>query len=122
MNLIFARHFSPFLLFVYPPISLYIFFSKTILFFYIVLQVKQPILFISGLQDEMVPPTHMKMLYAKAAARNRRCYFVEFPTGMHMDTWLTGGDRYWRTVNEFMEEHVSVNMHDESNSSSTGNL
>ncbi|KNA22043.1 hypothetical protein SOVF_037720 [Spinacia oleracea] len=82
-------------------------------------QVKQPILFISGLQDEMVPPTHMKMLYAKAAARNRRCYFVEFPTGMHMDTWLTGGDRYWRTVNEFMEEHVSVNMHDESNSSST---
>ncbi|XP_056688508.1 alpha/beta hydrolase domain-containing protein WAV2-like [Spinacia oleracea] len=80
--------------------------------------VKQSTLFISGLQYEMVPPIHMKMLYAKAVAHNRHCYFVEFPTSMHMDTWLTGGDCYWRTVNEFMEQHVSGNIHDDSNSSS----
>uniref|UniRef100_A0A803MGA2 AB hydrolase-1 domain-containing protein n=1 Tax=Chenopodium quinoa TaxID=63459 RepID=A0A803MGA2_CHEQI len=85
-------------------------------------QVKQPILFISGLQDEMVPPIHMKMLYAKAAAHNKHCFFVEFSTGMHMDTWLTGGDRYWRTVCEFMEQHVIEKTHDESNSSTNGNL
>ncbi|KAG2280019.1 hypothetical protein Bca52824_051239 [Brassica carinata] len=53
-------------------------------------EVKQPVLFLSGLQDEMVPPFHMKMLYAKAATRNSQCTFVEFPSGMHMDTWLTG--------------------------------
>ncbi|KAF7806777.1 alpha/beta hydrolase domain-containing protein WAV2 [Senna tora] len=72
----------------------------------IVGQIKQPILFLSGLQDEMVPPPHMQMLYAKAAARNNRCSFVEFPTGMHMDTWLAGGDTYWRTIQEFLEQHA----------------
>lgn len=71
------------------------------------LQVKQPILFLSGLQDEMVPPSHMEMLYAKASARNRQCLFVDFPSGMHMDTWLSGGDRYWRTVRDFLERVVS---------------
>ena len=48
----------------------------------------------------------MEMLYAKAAARNQQCLFVEFPTGMHMDTWLSGGDRYWRTIQEFLEKTV----------------
>lgn len=69
-------------------------------------EIKQPILFLSGLQDEMVPPSHMQMLYAKAAARNKHCKFVEFPTGMHMDTWLAGGDQYWRSIQEFLAEHV----------------
>lgn len=69
-------------------------------------QVKQPVLFLSGLQDEMVPPSHMQMLYAKAAAHNNRCLFVEFSTGMHMDTWLAGGDRYWRTIQLFLEQNV----------------
>ncbi|XP_038711682.1 alpha/beta hydrolase domain-containing protein WAV2-like isoform X1 [Tripterygium wilfordii] len=69
-------------------------------------QVKQPILFLSGLQDEMVPPSHMQLLYAKAAAHNKKCIFVEFPSGMHMDTWLSGGDNYWRTIQQFLEEHV----------------
>lgn len=72
----------------------------------IVGQVKQPILLLSGLRDEMVPPTHMQMLYAKAASRNRSCQFVEFPNGMHMDTWISGGDRYWRTIQQFLEENV----------------
>ncbi|KAL3623633.1 Alpha/beta hydrolase domain-containing protein wav2 [Castilleja foliolosa] len=69
-------------------------------------EIKQPILFLSGLRDEMVPPLHMEMLYAKAAARNQQCSFVEFPTGMHMDTWLSGGDRYWRTIQEFLAKTV----------------
>ncbi|XP_058213565.1 alpha/beta hydrolase domain-containing protein WAV2 isoform X3 [Rhododendron vialii] len=83
-------------------------------------QIKQPILFLSGLQDEMVPPVHMQMLYAKAAAHNRRCTFVEFPTGMHMDTWLAGGDHYWRTVQLFLEQFVPQNRDDVS--SNQGNV
>ncbi|KAG5547102.1 hypothetical protein RHGRI_012958 [Rhododendron griersonianum] len=82
-------------------------------------QIKQPILFLSGLQDEMVPPVHMQMLYAKAAAHNRRCTFMEFPTGMHMDTWLAGGDHYWRTVQLFLEQNVPQNSDD--SSSNQGN-
>ncbi|KAK6273652.1 hypothetical protein POUND7_010735 [Theobroma cacao] len=77
-------------------------------------QVKQPILFLSGLQDEMVPSSHMQMLYAKAAAHNRQCLFVEFPTGMHMDTWLAGGDHYWRTIQQFFEQHVPEKKQNES--------
>ncbi|GAB4853750.1 Alpha/beta hydrolase domain-containing protein wav2 [Ancistrocladus abbreviatus] len=77
-------------------------------------QVRQPILFLSGLQDEMVPPSHMKMLYAKGAAHNGHCIFVEFPTGMHMDTWLAGGDHYWRTIQQFIQEHAVEKKHEES--------
>ncbi|KAJ0591425.1 putative peptidase S9, prolyl oligopeptidase, catalytic domain, alpha/Beta hydrolase [Helianthus annuus] len=69
-------------------------------------QIKQPILFLSGLRDEMVPPFHMEMLYAKAAAHNKKCIFVDFPTGMHMDTWLAGGDHYWKTVGTFLQQNV----------------
>ncbi|KAA8523290.1 hypothetical protein F0562_009713 [Nyssa sinensis] len=83
-------------------------------------QIKQPILFLSGLQDEMVPPSHMEMLYAKAAVHNRRCIFVEFPTGMHMDTWLAGGDRYWRTIQLLLEQNVPENRDDHSSLNGNG--
>ncbi|XP_073043369.1 alpha/beta hydrolase domain-containing protein WAV2-like isoform X1 [Primulina eburnea] len=82
-------------------------------------EIRQPILFLSGLQDEMVPPLHMQLLYAKAAARNQQCLFVEFPTGMHMDTWLSGGDHYWRTIQEFLEKSVPDKKIDGSSESVT---
>ncbi|XP_022729388.1 PHD finger protein ALFIN-LIKE 5-like isoform X3 [Durio zibethinus] len=77
-------------------------------------QVKRPVLFLSGLQDEMVPPSHMQMLYAKAATHNRQCLFVQFPTGMHMDTWLAGGEHYWETIRQFLEQHVPESRENES--------
>ncbi|XP_021641148.2 alpha/beta hydrolase domain-containing protein WAV2 isoform X2 [Hevea brasiliensis] len=80
----------------------------------VISQVKQPIVFLSGLQDEMVPPSHMEMLYAKAAAHNKECIFVEFPTGMHMDTWLAGGDHYWRTIQQFLDKDVPEKKENES--------
>ncbi|KAK3213455.1 hypothetical protein Dsin_018161 [Dipteronia sinensis] len=83
-------------------------------------EIKQPILFLSGLQDEMVPPSHMQLLYAKAATRNNECKFVDFPNGMHMDTWLTGGDQYWRTIQQFLEQHVPGKKENESSSNGNG--
>ncbi|XP_008667116.1 alpha/beta hydrolase domain-containing protein WAV2-like isoform X1 [Zea mays] len=81
----------------------------------IVGEVKQPILFLSGLQDELVPPPHMKMLYDKASDHNRNCRFVDFPSGMHMDTWMSGGDRYWRTIQLFLDQYApGVQNHDAS--------
>ena len=91
-------------------------------FMNISLQIKQPILFLSGLQDEMVPPSHMQMLYAKAAARNNQCLFVDFPTGMHMDTWLAGGDQYWRTIQQFLEQHAPEQKEDRSSQNANGNF
>lgn len=69
-------------------------------------EIKQPILFLSGLQDELVPPSHMRSLYDKATEHNTRCLFVEFPDGMHMDTWVHGGDRYWRSIQLFLDQYV----------------
>ncbi|KAJ8510361.1 hypothetical protein OPV22_000795 [Ensete ventricosum] len=69
-------------------------------------KIKRPILFLSGLQDELVPPSHMQMLYSKTVENNQDCRFVEFPNGMHMDTWFSGGDRYWRTIQLFLDHYV----------------
>ncbi|KAI3754159.1 hypothetical protein L1987_53937 [Smallanthus sonchifolius] len=80
-------------------------------------KIKQPILFLSGLRDQMVPPFHMEMLYAKAAAHNKNCIFVDFPTGTHMDTWLAGGDRYWNTVRTFLQQNVLEKSHHNRNDS-----
>ncbi|KAJ7558885.1 hypothetical protein O6H91_04G060400 [Diphasiastrum complanatum] len=72
----------------------------------IVSQISEPILFLSGSRDEMVPPSHMHRLH-RAASTNSRCHFVDFPTGMHMDTWLRGGDRYWRVVQLFLDQNCT---------------
>lgn len=64
----------------------------------------------------------MQILYAKAAARNNRCRFVDFPTGMHMDTWLTGGDNYWKTIQDFLEQHAPEQKESSSSSNNNGNF
>lgn len=64
----------------------------------------------------------MQMLYAKAAARNNQCLFVEFPTGMHMDTWMAGGDHYWRTTRQFLEQHAPEKKEDRSSQNGNGNF
>jgi abhydrolase domain-containing protein 13 len=48
----------------------------------------------------------MKMLYDKAIEHNRTCRFVDFPNGMHMDTWISGGNRYWRTIQLFLDHYA----------------
>lgn len=45
---------------------------------------------------------------------------MEFPTGMHMDTWLAGGDHYWRTVQLFLEQNVPQNSDDASSNQGNG--
>ncbi|XP_042473586.1 alpha/beta hydrolase domain-containing protein WAV2-like isoform X1 [Zingiber officinale] len=70
-------------------------------------KIEQPILFLSGLQDELVPPLQMQMLHSKAIENNSDCRFVDFPNGMHMDTWYSGGDRYWRTIQLFLDQYVA---------------
>ncbi|MQL74962.1 hypothetical protein Taro_007338 [Colocasia esculenta] len=69
-------------------------------------KIKPPIIFLSGLQDELVPPCHMRILHEKAVENNRECLFVDFPSGMHMDTWLSDEDRYWRAIQLFLDRFV----------------
>lgn len=68
-------------------------------------RVHQPILFIAGGRDELVPPFHMTKLYDLAKnAKHRQLFTV--PDGGHNDTWEKGGKRYYVTVKEFFDFHI----------------
>eukprot|EP00850_Spirogloea_muscicola_P008434 SM000045S16179 [mRNA] locus=s45:109432:111698:+ [translate_table: standard] len=73
----------------------------------IIASVHTPVLFLAGLQDEMVPPAQMRRLFEQCKADPRNAaVFVEFRTGAHMDTWVKGGERYWRVLELFLRQHV----------------
>jgi len=62
-----------------------------------------PMLLLSGLQDEVVPASHMAKLFEIASqqeARGRK--LVEFPDGLHNTTCVQQG--YWEAVTQFVEE------------------
>ncbi|CBH14573.1 Bem46-like serine peptidase [Trypanosoma brucei gambiense DAL972] len=60
-----------------------------------------PMLFLSGLKDNVVPPLQMKKLYSKTfSTRSRR--FVEYPEGDHNTLPLIPG--YGETVNAFIQD------------------
>ncbi|KAF2405149.1 BEM46 family protein-like protein [Trichodelitschia bisporula] len=61
-----------------------------------------PILFLSGLRDEIVPPSHMKTLYD--VCRSQPKVWREFPQGSHNDTVAEPG--YFNYIDEFLDEHV----------------
>ncbi|CAI7752632.1 unnamed protein product, partial [Closterium sp. NIES-54] len=70
-------------------------------------QIDTPILFLSGAKDELVPPAHMRQLYAEAQRNTGgSSLFVEVAAGGHMDTWLRGGQRYWRVLSLFIAHHA----------------
>jgi hypothetical protein len=57
-------------------------------------RVKQPILFISGDSDQMVPPFHMKQLYELATSSERKEMYSVLG-GTHHDTWYRAGNVYY---------------------------
>ncbi|CAM9862368.1 unnamed protein product [Chrysoparadoxa australica] len=63
-------------------------------------RVTQPIMFISGSQDELIPPHHMMELHRLASSRHKVWYSVA--EGTHNDTWLKGGEEYYRKVYDFL--------------------
>jgi len=68
--------------------------------------VRQPILFIAGERDELVPPFHMTKLFDLAKnAKHRQMFTVH--NGRHNDTWERGGKKYYLTVKEFLDKHIS---------------
>ncbi len=50
-----------------------------------------PILFLSGKKDELIPPAHMKALYAAVKESKQLNQFVEFDEGTHNDTCIQPG-------------------------------
>eukprot|EP00611_Tribonema_gayanum_P032779 TRINITY_DN991_c0_g1_i14.p1 TRINITY_DN991_c0_g1~~TRINITY_DN991_c0_g1_i14.p1 ORF type:complete len:392 (+),score=135.46 TRINITY_DN991_c0_g1_i14:158-1177(+) len=66
-------------------------------------QIKQPVLLISGAQDELVPPWHMRRLQ-QLLTNSAKVTFHLVPTGTHNDTWLRGGAAYYRAIANFISE------------------
>ncbi|KIS66637.1 uncharacterized protein UMAG_10582 [Mycosarcoma maydis] len=63
---------------------------------------KVPTLFLSGRQDELVPPSHMDALFAKCSSNIK--IKKEFADGTHNDTCIK--PQYFETIGEFLLQHV----------------
>lgn len=68
--------------------------------------IETPVLFISGLLDEIVPPTHVKRLH-DAAVKCRIRHFHVVEDGTHNDTWYRGGGQYRLAIRSFVDTVVS---------------
>ena len=62
---------------------------------------RTPILFLSGKNDELVPPSHMKDLYDIAKASNLTVSWSDFEHGTHNDTCIQPG--YFESIMEFIK-------------------
>ncbi|KAM3536605.1 hypothetical protein MY4038_000060 [Beauveria bassiana] len=67
---------------------------------------KVPILFISGLQDEIVPPEHMKRLFEISAAPSK--IWKPLPGGDHNSSVLEEG--YFEAIQEFVNETMAEHI------------
>lgn len=69
-------------------------------------KITAPILFLSGLSDEVVPSWQMQRLYECATSSKKRT-MVTFLGGKHNDTWMVGNTKYTETLQEFTEQITS---------------
>jgi len=62
-------------------------------------RIRVPILFLSGQEDELVPPEQMRKL--RKSTKNTRVVWEEFPTGTHNETTLCEG--YIEAIGKFLD-------------------
>ena len=63
-------------------------------------RLRMPLLVVQGDRDEIVPPVQGRRLFDAAPEPKR--YFA-IPGAGHNDTYLVGGEAYWRTIAAFLE-------------------
>lgn len=69
---------------------------------------KVPALFLSGRQDELVPPAHMDALFERCKSEIK--VWKEFPEGTHNDTCIK--PKYFESIGEFLLAHVVTMVKD----------
>jgi len=67
--------------------------------------IKQKILFLAALNDEIVPHIQMKNLY-KNAVKCQSKEWETFPNATHNDTFIVGGMRYYQKISKFMHSKL----------------
>jgi fermentation-respiration switch protein FrsA (DUF1100 family) len=74
-------------------------------------KIKIPILFISGLADELIPPSHMQRLHdAATESVGKRFYGV--PNGEHNDTYIQGAATYYMQLSSFIQSILANTVND----------
>jgi abhydrolase domain-containing protein 13 len=71
-------------------------------------QVRVPILFLSGLDDELIPPAHMRKLFDLAKPHDSLTSLYTVPGGRHNDTDQKGGRAYYETIAMFVATVMSA--------------
>lgn len=64
-------------------------------------QLTQPIFFVSGDSDELVPTAHMAKLH-QLATKSRLSVFYSVKGGTHNDTWERAGSMYYERLKDFL--------------------
>eukprot|EP00088_Acartia_fossae_P012153 TRINITY_DN1624_c0_g1_i1.p1 TRINITY_DN1624_c0_g1~~TRINITY_DN1624_c0_g1_i1.p1 ORF type:complete len:389 (-),score=59.86 TRINITY_DN1624_c0_g1_i1:932-2098(-) len=84
-----------------------------------VCKITQPVLFVSGLMDKLIPPAMMTNLYSGCGAPVKR--LARFPSGTHNETWTCS--EYFQTLNYFLDEVIYLhNDHGRQKTSSPSSL
>lgn len=81
----------------------------------IIHRIDNPILFISALKDELVPPIMMKRLHDaakvdRAAAEKDSVEIYTVPDAGHGDCMLKAGDAYYDRMNQFIYKYLRVRL------------
>ncbi|KAL9937318.1 hypothetical protein V8E36_003727 [Tilletia maclaganii] len=63
---------------------------------------RMPVLFLSGRQDQLVPPSHMDALYERCPSKNK--VFKPFDDGSHNDTCVKPG--YFEEISNFLLRYI----------------
>jgi len=71
--------------------------------------IQVPILFISGLKDNLIPAEHMKELY-RLCKKAPGTKFCAVPEGTHNDTPFHGGQQYYDFVDRFLTDILTGNV------------
>jgi len=72
-----------------------------------IVELRQPILFISGLQDTLVPPEHMQRLFELSATHCSHRDLYRVAKGGHNDTWEAEGLEYYLRMKRFVDTLVA---------------
>lgn len=72
-----------------------------------------PILYISGLRDQLIPPAQMQALHDASESSVSRSMFT-VPHGSHDNTFIKGGEAYFEAISQFMHKHSSHSSHNSS--------
>lgn len=67
-----------------------------------------PVLYLAGQADQLVPHSHMVALHQQTQNSKLNQMHV-VPNGTHNDTWMKGGEDYWKAFRSFLGNAIDIN-------------